>query len=62
VVVVMFMQPLTRPEQPAVVPGAADIAVSLAVAGTIGLGIVPTGLFNLASQSVDALRQVFGLG
>ncbi|MGH2408973.1 MAG: NADH-quinone oxidoreductase subunit N, partial [Chloroflexota bacterium] len=37
------------------IPAAADIAMAAAVAGSIGLGIIPTGFFNLASQSVDAV-------
>jgi len=64
VVWVMFMQPVEAPESKPiiVIPAGADIALALAVAGTIGLGILPTGFFNLATQSADALRGVFGLG
>ena len=30
------------------------------VAGTIGLGIIPTGFYNLASQSVTGLLSAVG--
>ncbi|MDQ2745511.1 MAG: NADH-quinone oxidoreductase subunit N [Chloroflexota bacterium] len=62
VVVMFFVQPEPSPEEPEVIPAAADVALAAAVAGTIGLGIIPTGFFNLASQSVVALRAFFGLG
>lgn len=63
VVALMFMQPETVAEPGAepVIPAAADMALWASVAGTIGLGILPTGLFNLATQSVDAVRSVFGV-
>lgn len=64
VVAVMFLEPLERPAQAEVgeLPWTSDVAMAAAVAGTIALGIIPTGLLNLASQSVDAARTVFGLG
>lgn len=62
VVVVMFMQPELSGEETETIPAAADVALAAAVAGTIGLGIIPTGFFNLATQSVVALRAVFHLG
>src|SRR5579884_1350794 len=56
---------LRRPEVPGVqsppTPAAADLAAWIAVAGTIGLGIIPTGFLNLATQSVTAIRYIFGL-
>jgi NADH-quinone oxidoreductase subunit N len=60
VVVFMFMQPEREAAEEIPIPAAADLAMVVAVAGTIGLGILPTGFFNLATQSVDALRSVFG--
>ncbi len=62
VVVVMFMQPEQAPKESETVPDLVDVAIAATVAGTIGLGIIPTGFFNLASQSVSALRAVFHLG
>jgi len=62
VVVVMFMQPVTEEAVgDSTIPGAADVAMAAAVAGTIGFGVIPTGFFNLATQSVEAIRGVFGL-
>lgn len=66
VVVVMFMQPAPEPASGEtssipVIPVAADFALWTAVAGTIGLGIIPAGFYNLASTSVTAVRAVFGL-
>jgi NADH-quinone oxidoreductase subunit N len=60
VVALMFMQPETEAAVETPIPAAADFAMVVAVAGTIGLGILPTGFFNLATQSVDGLRTVFG--
>jgi hypothetical protein len=37
-------------------PVTADYAMVAAVAGTIGLGILPGGFFNLATQAVDGSR------
>lgn len=42
------------------IPAAADVALAATVAGSIFLGILPTGFFNLATQSVDAIRAAFG--
>jgi NADH-quinone oxidoreductase subunit N len=61
VVVVMFMQPEGAEKQTGSIPAAAQWAIGATLAGTIGLGIIPTGFFNYASQSVDAMRAVFGL-
>jgi NADH-quinone oxidoreductase subunit N len=61
VVVVMFMQPEGAEKRGGLVPVAAQWAIGATLAGTIGLGIIPTGFFNYASQSVDAMRTVFGL-
>lgn len=61
VVVVMFMQPIPAPEVAETTPPATDIATAAAIAGTIGLGIVPTGFFTLANQAVIALRAYFGM-
>ncbi|MBV9281004.1 MAG: NADH-quinone oxidoreductase subunit N, partial [Chloroflexi bacterium] len=60
VVVVMFMQPEPAVEEEAPVPVAADVAVWAALAGTIGLGILPTGFYNLASQAVSAIQSAIG--
>jgi NADH-quinone oxidoreductase subunit N len=43
------------------IPPAADLAAWTAVAGTIGLGIIPMGFLNLATESVTAVRAIFGL-
>jgi len=61
VVAVMFMQAEGEARPDAPIPGAADIAMAATVAGSIGLGILPTGFFNLATQGVDAIRTIFGL-
>ena len=61
VVVVMFMQPEGVEKKAGVIPVAAQWAIGATLAGTIGLGIIPTGFFNYASQSVDAMFAVFGL-
>lgn len=61
VVVVMFMQPEGAEAQDSTIPAASDVAMAASVAGTIGLGIIPTGFYNLASQSVDTVRGLFGL-
>lgn len=65
VVMVMMTRPEATPEgeeaaRPTV-PALADLAAWVAAAGSIGLGIIPTGFFNLASQSVTAVRSIFGL-
>lgn len=62
---IVYLMFFTR-EQPenartATISATADIAMAAAVAGSIGLGIIPTGFFNLATQSVDAIRAGFGL-
>jgi NADH-quinone oxidoreductase subunit N len=62
VVVIMFMQPEEAEAREAPIPGMADIAMAAAVAGSIGLGVIPTGFFTLASQGVTAVRSAFGLG
>jgi hypothetical protein len=56
------LQPQTAPAETREIPLTSDIAIMAAVAGSIALGIIPTGLLNLATQSVDAVRTVFGLG
>jgi NADH-quinone oxidoreductase subunit N len=61
VVVVMVLQPGDVKEQNTSMSGMSELAVTAAVAGTIGLGVIPTGFFNLATQSVDALRTAFGI-
>lgn len=77
VVAVMFLQRDAAPEtvaeaglqseaveQPAAedhTPWAPDLAAWTAVAGTIGLGIFPMGFLNLATESVTAVRAIFGL-
>jgi hypothetical protein len=33
--------------------------MALTVAGSLGLGILPTGFFNLATQAVDAIKTAF---
>jgi NADH-quinone oxidoreductase subunit N len=60
VVALMFMTPEEEGATETPIPAPADLAMVVAVAGTIGLGILPTGFFNLATQSVDSLRSVFG--
>ena len=62
VVVVMFMQPEAADTRLVPIPGMSDIAMAAAVAGSIGLGIIPTGFLTLATQSVTAVRSAFGLG
>jgi NADH-quinone oxidoreductase subunit N len=62
VVVIMFMQPEGAEAREAPIPGMADVAMAAAVAGSIGLGIIPTGFFTIASQGVTAVRAAFGLG
>lgn len=66
VVYVMF----TPAEQPAAaaeeseegfISFGSEFALMVSVAGTIALGIVPTGFFNLATQSVTAVRTIFNL-
>jgi NADH-quinone oxidoreductase subunit N len=59
VVVVMLLPATAEEGEEAAVPTGADIAGSVAAAGAIALGILPTGLFNLATQSVDAIRTAF---
>ncbi|HEX6510260.1 MAG TPA: NADH-quinone oxidoreductase subunit N [Chloroflexota bacterium] len=61
VVVVMFMEPEGAERRVPLIPAAAQWAIGATLAGTIGLGIIPTGFFNYATQSVDAVRAVFGL-
>jgi NADH-quinone oxidoreductase subunit N len=61
IVVVMFMQPEGAEGATSMVPALAQWAIGATLAGTIGLGIIPTGFFNYASQSVDAIRAAFGL-
>jgi NADH-quinone oxidoreductase subunit N len=61
VVVVMFMEPEGAERRKPLIPAAAQWAIGATLAGTIGLGIIPTGFFNYASQSVDAVRAAFGL-
>jgi NADH-quinone oxidoreductase subunit N len=60
VVALMFMTPEEEGAPEAPISAPADLAMVVAVAGTVGLGLLPTGFFNLATQSVDALRAVFG--
>lgn len=62
VVYVMF----ARREEPVqletrALPGAAEVALMVSVAGSVALGVIPTGFFNLATQSVDAIRSFFGI-
>jgi NADH-quinone oxidoreductase subunit N len=61
VVVIMVLKPEGEPAQRQPLPSAIEIAMSAAIAGSIGLGIINGGLFSLASQSVDAIRAAFGL-
>ncbi|GAC1508912.1 MAG: NADH-quinone oxidoreductase subunit N [Chloroflexota bacterium] len=61
VVVYMFAKPETAQQSEVRIPGAPDIALAAAAAGSVGLGIIPTGFFNLAGQAVDAVRPYFGL-
>jgi NADH-quinone oxidoreductase subunit N len=42
-------------------PWPPDLAAWTAVAGTIGLGIIPWGFLSLATESVTAVRAIFGL-
>jgi NADH-quinone oxidoreductase subunit N len=61
VVVVMFSAPTAeRAEDRPTIPVLPDVAMAAAAAGAVLLGIFP-GFFNLASQSVDAMRSAFGL-
>jgi NADH-quinone oxidoreductase subunit N len=62
VVVLMFMQP--EPEGAVAdktLSTGADLAMVATVAGAIGLGLLPSGFFNLASQAADAVRALFSL-
>jgi NADH-quinone oxidoreductase subunit N len=61
VVVVMVLQPGEAETGEVRMTGMSELAVTAAVAGTIGLGIIPTGFYNLATQSVDAVRTAFGI-
>ncbi len=61
VFIMFFLKPDEQSSKATTVPAASDIAMALTVAGSIGLGILPTGFFNLATQSVDSIRTVFGL-
>jgi NADH-quinone oxidoreductase subunit N len=63
VVVVMFMRTPEREALPGEqdIPVLSDVALSAAVAGTIGLGIIPTGFVSMATQSVQAVRAAFGV-
>jgi NADH-quinone oxidoreductase subunit N len=61
VVVVMVLQPGEAETGEVQMTGMSELAVTAAVAGTIGLGIIPTGFYNLATQSVDAVRTAFGI-
>jgi hypothetical protein len=56
----MFMQPEGAEKKPGLIPVASQWAIGATLAGTIGLGIIPTGFLNYATQSVDAMRAVFG--
>jgi NADH-quinone oxidoreductase subunit N len=62
VVYLMFFvqQPAEAPEA-APIPPTADVALAATVVGSIALGILPTGFFNLATQGVDSIRAAFGL-
>jgi NADH-quinone oxidoreductase subunit N len=55
VVVVMFMQGEPVAEREGPIAAAADVALWAAVAGSIGLGIIPVGFYNLATQAVQQL-------
>jgi NADH-quinone oxidoreductase subunit N len=59
VVVIMFMQGEEEVTRGPVIPGGADVAMWAAIAGTVGLGIIPVGFYNLATQAV---QQLFGTG
>lgn len=62
VVYVMFTRAEVAQEvETTPLPGAAEVALMVSVAGSIALGIIPTGFFNLATQSVDAIRSFFGM-
>jgi NADH-quinone oxidoreductase subunit N len=63
VVYLMFFlrEPVAAEAESAVIPPTADIALAATVVGSIALGILPTGFFNLATQGVDAIRAAFGL-
>ncbi|MGH2448149.1 MAG: NADH-quinone oxidoreductase subunit N [Chloroflexota bacterium] len=63
VVWTMFVLPESEAEaeRSVTISSTADLALAASVAGTIGLGIIPTGFLNLATQSVSALRALFGL-
>jgi len=60
VVAVMFERREATETDPrsSLIPVTADYAMVAAVAGTIGLGILPGGFFNLATQAVDGLQAV----
>jgi NADH-quinone oxidoreductase subunit N len=67
VYLMFFLQPAGEMETPSitgeaavVIPPTADIALAATVVGSIALGILPTGFFNLATQGVDAIRAAFG--
>jgi len=63
IVYLMFFirQPAEAESEPASIPPTADIALAATVVGSIALGILPTGFFNLATQGVDSIRAAFGL-
>jgi NADH-quinone oxidoreductase subunit N len=61
VVVVMVFQPEGAESQDTTMSPMSELALTAAVAGTIGLGVIPTGFYNLATQSVEAVRAAFGI-
>ncbi len=50
-------EPVTRPQ----LPWNIDVGIWTAALGSIVLGIIPTGLLTYASESVTAVRALFGL-
>ncbi len=62
VVYLMFFVRAEAPQPRTVVMSwTAEVALGVAMGGSIVLGIVPTGFFNYATQSVDAIRSAFGM-
>ena len=62
VVVYMFSSPEGERKGVFDIPNGSDIALAAACAGAIGLGVVPWGFLNMATQAVQAMRAAFSLG
>jgi hypothetical protein len=50
-----------KPQEERRLPWNIEWSIWTALAGSLALGILPVGIFGVASQSVTALRALFGL-